>query len=261
MQFASSVVNMKCLVLAAVVSYLCNFRVDANKIVGGSDAEEGSAPYQTSLQYNEKHFCGGVIIHQQFVLTAGHCLSSLKPRDIKISVGTNDLSNGSIYYQPDKFIAHNRYFKPTYHNDIGLVRLSRKVEFNDKVRLIEFSKNEIPLNSTLTLTGFGKLGVNKTSSDKLQKLDLNVIKNDDCNKSYKKYAPESVTIGAGHVCTFNKKTEGACGGDSGSPLTLDHQLVALVNAGIPCAEGFPDIHARVSYFHDWIRSMIKKYQY
>jgi trypsin len=260
MEVCAVVFIMKLTVLAAVVSCLSFSRIAANKIVGGSDAKEGSAPYQTSLQYRNKHFCGGVIIHQQFILTAGHCLTSLKARDVKISVGTNDLKNGSIYYQPDKFIIHNRYFKPTYHNDIGIVRLTKSIEFNDKVKLIEFTKTEIPDNSTLTLTGFGKLGANKTSSDKLQTLDLNVIGNIECTKEYMEYANESVIIGAGHVCTFNKKTEGACGGDSGSPLTLKDQLVALVNAGIPCAVGFPDIHARVGYFHDWIRSMIKRYQ-
>jgi secreted trypsin-like serine protease len=48
--------------------------VTGNKIVGGSDAVESSAPYQVSIKVKGKYYCGGAIIHQRFVLTAGHCI-------------------------------------------------------------------------------------------------------------------------------------------------------------------------------------------
>ena len=49
-------------------------------VVGGSDAIEGQIPWQLSLQYwNEalqewRHTCGAVLIHNQWALTAAHCL-------------------------------------------------------------------------------------------------------------------------------------------------------------------------------------------
>ena len=45
-------------------------------ISGGQKAEPNQFPYQASLQYKSSgsHFCGGVVIHENWILTAAHCL-------------------------------------------------------------------------------------------------------------------------------------------------------------------------------------------
>lgn len=46
-------------------------------IIGGHEAEPGLFPYIVSLQYKEGgHFCGGSLISDRFVLTAGHCVAA-----------------------------------------------------------------------------------------------------------------------------------------------------------------------------------------
>lgn len=48
------------------------------RLVGGETSSENAWPWQVSLQMRSKrahgHFCGGALIHPQFVLTAAHCL-------------------------------------------------------------------------------------------------------------------------------------------------------------------------------------------
>ena len=78
---------------------------------------------------------------------------------------------------------------------------------------INFSKDLVLENATLTLTGFGRLGADKPGSNILQTIDLRVVSNEECAKGYDEFSTESEIVGNGHLCTFNKKSEGACGGD------------------------------------------------
>ena len=50
----------------------------STKIIGGSDTLINENPWQLSLQrrsaFGFSHFCGGSLIHPQWVITAAHCL-------------------------------------------------------------------------------------------------------------------------------------------------------------------------------------------
>lgn len=46
----------------------------STRLVGATQSEDGAAPYQCSLQKYSKHFCGGAIISDEWILTAAHCL-------------------------------------------------------------------------------------------------------------------------------------------------------------------------------------------
>ncbi|CRK91346.1 CLUMA_CG005019, isoform A [Clunio marinus] len=196
------------------------------KIVGGTEAEEGSAPYQVSLQYrNLGHNCGGAIIHERFILTAAHCLARLAPKDYKVMVGSNDVKKGSVFYHPDKFFIHSRHDKPMFSNDIGLIRLSKPINFTSEIQPITVAWEQLPENSTLRLTGWGRLSAGGKSPNRLHNIDLNYVNYTECKRLH----DGSNGIDIGHVCTFNQKGQGACNGDSGSPLTYNEEVVAVIS--------------------------------
>ncbi|KAK1176173.1 granzyme K-like [Acipenser oxyrinchus oxyrinchus] len=48
-----------------------------SEIIGGKDVKPNSKPWMASIQIGNSHICGGVLIKDQWVLTAAHC-SKLK---------------------------------------------------------------------------------------------------------------------------------------------------------------------------------------
>uniref|UniRef100_A0A182YNJ6 Uncharacterized protein n=1 Tax=Anopheles stephensi TaxID=30069 RepID=A0A182YNJ6_ANOST len=221
-----------------------------NRVVGGEVAKNGSAPYQVSLQLNGwGHNCGGSLLNDRWVLTAAHCLVGYDPSNMEILAGTNSLKEGGELLKADKFFLHN-YTAPEFNNDIALMRLEKPVHFSELVQSIEYSAEVVPVNVTVRLTGWGRIDANGPVPMLLQSLNVVTLSNDDCKA--KSLYPEHVDVG--HLCTMSKTGEGACNGDSGGPLVYEGKLVGVVNFGVPCALGYPDGFARVSYYHDWIRT-------
>lgn len=54
-----------------------NHKRSASRIVGGIKTSIGEFPWLAMIYYSksEKHECGGAVINEIFILTAGHCLS------------------------------------------------------------------------------------------------------------------------------------------------------------------------------------------
>lgn len=147
-------------------------------------------------------------------------------------VGINKLSSNGIRYSTDYTIAHENY-KPFHSNDIGLIRLQKPIQFNEKVLPIHYSTIEVPVNTELQVFGFGQLAVstflltivsatvlnflknvflhpkeNGTNSENLQVLNVRSISNDECSDD--KYGLD-IKAHDGHLCTIaNKLNEGVC---------------------------------------------------
>uniref|UniRef100_A0A0K8RDI3 Putative serine protease n=1 Tax=Ixodes ricinus TaxID=34613 RepID=A0A0K8RDI3_IXORI len=68
----------------------------SERIVNGTDAEQGNWPWMVGL-YNENDtlHCGGVLISDQFVLTAAHCFPNESTSFISVRMGSINISNST----------------------------------------------------------------------------------------------------------------------------------------------------------------------
>jgi len=247
--------------------------IDVNKIVGGTEATANEFPFIVSLQnYVEggqsyRHFCGGSVYNQNYIITAAHCVTPDKlssTLSLIIVAGDHDLNTGSYSEQirvVKTIYLHPRYSEVSYANDIAVLELQSPLTFNQWVTPIAIATTDPPELSLVTTSGWGRM----RESDNflpaiLRKVTISVIPNLYC---YLIYGITFQPITDSMLCAgpifpiFGSK--GVCNGDSGGPLfteTQPRQLVGIVSWGFSCESIlFPQVYSRVSVNNDFIISI------
>ncbi|XP_060810685.1 chymotrypsin-2 [Amyelois transitella] len=226
-----------------------NFDFRESKIVGGQNATDGGIPYQVSLRslFNS-HFCGGSILNSRWVLTAAHCTDGQSVYNVKVVVGTNSLTHGGKTYKAEKIIIHKDYDSNLIVNDVSVIKVTKDIEFNSKVRPIKLPERDTDEGAPLLLSGWGRVSYPGYLPDRLQVINLTAVSTSQCR---------DIFVGINEVfdsqiCSLTRSGEGACHGDSGGPLVEGDSIVGVVSWGMPCARGYPDVYSRVYFFRDWI---------
>ncbi|XP_043669653.1 chymotrypsin-1-like [Vespula pensylvanica] len=223
------------------------------RIVGGNRAALGEFPYQVSLRIYNNHVCGGSIISSRHIVTAAHCVNEWhlpNPRYTVVS-GTNYLNNGGQFHNVTSVIVHPKYIgtsQTSWVNDVAVIRLQYPMVFNSLQKPIPLLGLEVPNNSLLRLSGWGRIYAKGPISNALLKIDLYATNNSLCQRQH------TLQIYPSHICAFNQKGIGACQGDSGGPLTYNGNLAGIVSWVIPCALGKPDVFTKVSSHLNFIRN-------
>ncbi|XP_076295329.1 chymotrypsin-1-like [Lasioglossum baleicum] len=211
---------------------------EAERIVGGKEAEPGQFPYMASLRVRNRHICGGGIIDANHILTAAHCVTAANKNDIKdvtIVTATNSRTQGGNVYRVEAM-----HYDPGYDSDpdkdVAIIKLADRIVFNDLQKPISMSDSRPPEEQYAVISGWGGVTPPPVQApERLQYQFVRMIKFSDCRSVY----PDITTA----VCTNNGVNIGVCSGDSGSPLVYNNRVVAVTSRAVLCAKGYPDLYS------------------
>ncbi|XP_071441610.1 serine protease snk-like, partial [Hetaerina americana] len=258
-------------------------------LVQGEKTLEHEFPHMAAVGYGDVDnivwLCGGSLISEKFILTAAHCLSSrtlgpaqwvhLGAERLQDSLRGGTLAAMSGQTHPVvRRIRHPDYRPPSKYNDIALLELGPA---NGDASLPTMSTSIYPAClhvdedesiSRATATGWGRVGLGEDLSPDLLKVELNVIDQSTCNKSYEVEISTTSWLDKGIdsslICAGEPGgVKDTCLGDSGGPLqylTADscvHKILAVTSFGKVCGLGnAPGAYTRVPYFISWIENIV-----
>ncbi|KAK9968724.1 hypothetical protein ABG768_003032 [Culter alburnus] len=242
------------LLLASLLPHL-TFTAHVNVgIVNGTKAKRHSRPYMVSLQAYGHHFCGGFLISDQFVLTAAHCWNGLNI--LMVVVGAHDLrdSKSSDHIRVKSYVPHPKYkSNPNRHDaDIMLLKLEKKVQLNNKVKVIPLPNEgeDIKPDTACSVAGWGRL-TDGSASNLLMEAKVSIMNNTECRNRWGELYSVSQMI-----CVYGRG--GSCFGDSGGPLICGNTAVGITSFGAQHCNSseHPNVYAKISQYIQWIRTVI-----
>ena len=239
----------------------------SDRILGGNRTTLAANPWQVALVWSgsrdnmRAQFCGGVILSNEWVLTAGHCVSKDKGTDaIEVLSGTDSLENGGVRSRVVQYIVHPDFRKPESgieHNaDIALLKidLTGPRLTGSAIGSPVSSDSDVAVGAKILVTGWGVTERRYQPTRYLQAVEIPYVTNAICNaaKSYDGRISENMLC-AGEEVGGKDPCQGDSGGPASTSLNGMRRLVGVVSWGEGC--GDPDLYAvftRASRYRDWV---------
>ncbi|XP_031616415.1 serine protease easter-like [Contarinia nasturtii] len=272
---------------------VCGSQIDP-RIVGGETARIDDFRWMALIEYTfangRKGFrCGGILINENYVLTASHCVNgkaltqyhwtlsgvrlgewdTTEDKDCEEGLCSDPVQNVRVAER----IPHEDYNpnSASQENDIALLRLERPVNYTQWIKPICLpTSNDVADKNfdrqQLIVAGWGQAD-NGQSSDRKMKVGVNGVSLNECNLN-NVYRRQGITLTSKQLCAGGVRGKDSCNGDSGGPLMvkhardsdhIDYYLVGIVSFGPkPCGmRGVPGVYTRVDQHMDWIKANIR----
>jgi len=249
---------------------------ELGRIINGEMARRGAWPWQVSIQLTNPrigsigHWCGAVLLDQDWILTAAHCVQNKLVNALGGGIWTvvlgdwdrDNLDGEEVDMVVDRVEVHPNF--TDYQNDIALLKLPRSLPGLTPICLPQPHEQEEDdfVGLRCIATGWGQTVHDGPLEGRLHQVPLRIVRNSDCSVMYGlKYG---IPITDGHICAGPElgRVTGTCVGDSGGPLQCNLKdgrwyLAGITSFGSGCAKpGFPDVFVRITKYVTWISSIM-----
>ncbi|CAH0698638.1 unnamed protein product [Spodoptera exigua] len=251
----------------------CHHNAD-ELIIGGTDAAQYEFSHMVMVGYGElkdvQWLCGGALISEKFILTAGHCIASRDLGPITyVVVGAlrrSDAADRSKIYKVKNIIKHPQFQPPAKYNDIALIETENTIKLDQFVVPACLHVGDNINDEKVQATGWGLTQYSGSVSDTLQKVVLNKFTTAECSAKYQPVRLMKQGFDAQSQLCYGDKlvSKDTCQGDSGGPIqvkskniTCMYTVVGVTSFGRACGfVGEPGIYTRVANYVPWIESIV-----
>ncbi|XP_005587397.1 complement factor D [Macaca thibetana thibetana] len=228
------------------------------RILGGREAEAHARPYMASVQVNGEHLCGGVLVAEQWVLSAAHCLEDAADGKVQVLLGAHSLSQpepSKRLYDVLRAVPHPDSRPDTIDHDLLLLQLSEKATLGPAVRPLPWQRvdRDVEPGTLCDVAGWGIVSHAGRRPDRLQHVLLPVLDRATCNRR----THHDGAITQRMMCAESNRRD-SCKGDSGGPLVCGGVLEGVVTSGSRVCGNRkkPGIYTRVASYAAWIDSVL-----
>ena len=234
------------------------------KVVGGNTAPKGAYPWMTALVMRGQtalngQFCGGALIHPQWVLSAAHCVEGMKASSLDVLVGGHDLrvSTEGRRVAVAQIIIHPRFSTANglLVHDFALLKLSQPLTGVEVLPLVDAATQVAP-GTAVRGMGWGTISEKGPASAVLLEVDMNLFSRSAASQVYPGLSEAHLAAG---VPGGGRDT---CQGDSGGPLVVSDgrggwRHAGTVSFGDGCGrDGIPGIYGNTVTYRSWILQQI-----
>ena len=246
---------------------ICGFETSKTLIMGGVEAEYRDWPSVVAIYKDGEFICGGTVLDEDTILTAGHCLHGYESSPghfYTVRAGMVRKASRSPWEQHRtiaEVIIHPQYNKVFLDHDLSLGRLNSSLHLNRHVSsscLPQHSQMYPAVGSTCIATGWGDLSDGGAAARQLMQGEVPVRAN--CSRSYNNMEYQ---ICGGYL----EGGKDSCQGDSGGPLYCQTEvpgqwyLAGVISHGKGCGRANEaGVYVRLSYYRDWLQEVLSDWE-
>ncbi|KAF0291238.1 Trypsin eta [Amphibalanus amphitrite] len=232
----------------------------------------GAVNWVASLQFrhSNSHFCGGTVIGDYWVLTAAHCMQSVRADQFQVVTGGTNLDGTGLQVRYPVNVTIANYDDNMKSNDLALIRTGTPLEPSTRITgaVVSPAEQRPAAGTECQVLGWGLTKQGGRTVRQLRWTTVTTQSNDRCQAEFR---TNGYTISETMLCAGQPGRD-ACQGDSGGPLvcradgtplgdggapTSELRLAGAVSWGVGCATpGLPGVYADVAGMAAWLRAAI-----
>lgn len=211
------------------------------------------APWQASVQINDKHHCGGVIYSEDIILTIAECVRKARLEFISVRVGSAQENAGGTVLKVKKMRLQVLGLRPS---DVAILQLRSPLYLDGGIRAIPLATIPLVPGTNASVSGWGQLSAMNPSSEVLLRVDVKIQDQLMCATNL---ALKGRLMSVGEICAAPAgQIPYACQGFVGGPLVANNRLYGILSWQSACdVLNKSSVYANIAMFKVWIESTVK----